>query len=131
MKMDVILGGIFDQNYTYDYEIYENNDSESRDGKAVFIAVLYLLELVVGLLGNGLLLAVLAQKRQSWRLSDIFVLNLSVADILLLVMLLPLRAAQAAQLCEWCFKSFLCKINRAVFTVSTEWYLKPKGRAYQ
>lgn len=117
MTMDVELGGVFHQNDTYDYENYENSDTMSRGSEAVFISVLYLLESVVGLLGNGLLLAVLAQKRRSWRLSDTFVFHLSVADVLLLVTL-PFRAAQAAQLCEWCFESFLCKINGAVFHVS-------------
>lgn len=124
MTMDVDLGGLFHYNdtYDYDYDNYENeDDSESMSRGSE--AVLYLLEFVVGLLGNGLLLAVLAQKRRSWRLSDTFVFYLSLADILLLVVL-PFRAAQAAQLCEWCFESFLCKINGAVLNVSIEQYVE-------
>ncbi|XP_070768438.1 C-X-C chemokine receptor type 3-like [Enoplosus armatus] len=117
--MDVDLDGLFRHNDTYDYdEDYEyKEDFESKASKAVLIPVLYLAEVVIGLLGNGLLLAVLAQKWRSWRISDIFILHLSVADILLLVTL-PIWAAQAAQQCGWCFWGFLCKISGAVFNIN-------------
>lgn len=128
MSMEVDLDGLFRQNGTYDYdESYEyNDDLESRGSKAVLIPVLYSVQLVVGLLGNGLLLAALAHKRRSWTISDTFVSHQSVADILLLLTL-PFRAAQAAQRCGWCFDGFLCKINGAVFNVSTEWCAEQTG----
>ncbi|TDH11598.1 hypothetical protein EPR50_G00062310 [Perca flavescens] len=122
MNMDVVVGGILDpnNNNTYDFNysdyMYEE-DTETRASKAVFIPVLYSVELVIGFLGNGLLLAVLAQKRRSWSISDTFILNLSVADILLLATL-PFRAAQATQQCGWCFWGFLCKICGAVFNIN-------------
>ncbi|XP_031144346.1 C-X-C chemokine receptor type 3-like isoform X2 [Sander lucioperca] len=119
MNMDVELDGLFRQNGTYnyddDYEYVE--DTESRPSEAVFIPVLYCVELVIGLLGNGLLLAVLAQKRRSWSISDTFILHLSVADILLLATL-PFWAAQATKQCLWCFSGFLCKICGAVFYIN-------------
>lgn len=128
MNMDVELDGLFRQNGTYnyddDYEYVE--DTESRPSEAVFIPVLYCVELVIGLLGNGLLLAVLAQKRRSWSISDTFILHLSVADILLLATL-PFWAAQATKQCLWCFSGFLCKICGAVFYVSTKWCLEQAG----
>ncbi|XP_059196237.1 C-X-C chemokine receptor type 3-like [Centropristis striata] len=117
--MEVHLDGFLNQNDSYDYDQnYEYKDEfEPRSSASVLIPVLYSLELVVGLLGNGLLLAVLAQKRQSWRVSDTFILHLSVADILLLVTL-PFWAAQSAQQGGWCFGSFLCKISGAVFNIN-------------
>lgn len=120
MDMDVVLDGIFHQNGTYDYdETYEyKDDPVPEHSSGVWILVLNSAVLLVGLLGNGLLLAVLALKRRSWTISDTFVLYLSVADVPLLVML-PFRAAQATQNCEWCFKEVLCKISGAVFNVST------------
>ncbi|XP_039661503.1 C-X-C chemokine receptor type 3-like isoform X1 [Perca fluviatilis] len=120
MNMDVVVDGILLQNSTYDYGDYHyvyEGDTETRASKAVFIPVLYSVELVIGLLGNGLLLAVLAQKRQSWSISDTFILHLSVADILLLATL-PFWAAQATQQCGWCFWGFLCKICGAVFNIN-------------
>lgn len=129
MSMEVDLDGLFRHNGTYDYdESYEyNDDFESRGSKAVLIPVLYSVQLVVGLLGNGLLLVVLAQKRRSWTISDTFVFHQSVADISLLLTL-PFWAAQAAQHCGWCFGGFLCKISGAVFNVSTEWCAERTGK---
>lgn len=115
--MDVDLHGIFLQNTTDNYyEDYEYTEEGEPGSEAVWILVLYSLVLIVGLLGNVLLLAILAQKRPSWSMSDTFILHLGVADILLLVTL-PFRAAQAAQLCEWCFGIF-CKICGAVFNIN-------------
>ncbi|KAM9353972.1 C-X-C chemokine receptor type 3-like [Symphorus nematophorus] len=119
MNMEVVLDGIFNQNESYDYETdYEyKEDIEPRGSEAVLLPLLYLVELVVGLLGNGLLLAVLAQKRRSWSISDTFALHLCVADILLLLTL-PIRAAQATGSCDGCFTGFLCKINGALFNTN-------------
>lgn len=121
MDMNVELDGLFRHNTTYDYnDDYEyKEDFESRDSKAVLIPLLYSVVLVVGLLGNGLLLAVLYQKRRSWSISDTFILHLSVADILLLVTL-PFWAVQATQDCGWCFKVPVCKISGVVFKVGTK-----------
>ncbi|XP_070822540.1 C-X-C chemokine receptor type 3-like [Chaetodon trifascialis] len=119
MNMDVDLDGLFLHNGTYDYDedyMYKE-DFESRGSQAVLIPLLYSVEFVVGLLGNGLLLAVLVQKRRFWSMSDTFIIHLSVADILLLVML-PLWAAQAARPCGWCFVGFLCKISGAAFNIN-------------
>ncbi|XP_028280926.1 C-X-C chemokine receptor type 3-like [Parambassis ranga] len=117
-KMEVELDGLFRINTSYDYpDDYEYKDpAEPRGSAAVGLQVLYSLVLVVGLLGNILLLAVLAQKRRPWSMSDIFVLHLGVADILLLLTL-PFWAAQAAQNCEWC-SEILCRICGIVFHVN-------------
>lgn len=117
--MDVDLDGLFNQNDSYDYDkdyVYEE-DVELKASKMVLIPLLYCLELVIGLLGNGLLLAVLAQKIRSWTITDTFILHLCVADVLLLLTL-PFWAAQAAQQCGWCFGFFLCKISGAVFNIN-------------
>lgn len=119
MNMDVDLDGLFRHNNSYDYDDeYEyKEDFEPRDSSAVLVPFLYSVELVVGLLGNGLVLAILAQKRRSWSMSDTFILHLSVADVLLL-MTLPFRAAQATQRCGWCLQGFLCKISGAVLNIN-------------
>ncbi|KAG8009936.1 C-X-C chemokine receptor type 3 [Nibea albiflora] len=119
MSMPVELDGLFRTNTTYDYDDnYEyKDDLDARGSKTVLIPLLYYVELVIGLLGNGLLLAVLAQKRRSWSISDTFVIHLCVADVLLLATL-PFWAAQATQHCEWCFSGFLCKICGAVFNIN-------------
>nr|XP_046254241.1 C-X-C chemokine receptor type 3-like [Scatophagus argus]XP_046254242.1 C-X-C chemokine receptor type 3-like [Scatophagus argus]XP_046254243.1 C-X-C chemokine receptor type 3-like [Scatophagus argus]XP_046254244.1 C-X-C chemokine receptor type 3-like [Scatophagus argus] len=116
--MDVVLDGLFRYNSSYDYDDYEYKDEfESGHNKALWMTVLFSVELVIGLLGNGLLLASVVQKRRFWSTSGTFVLHLSVADLLLLVTL-PFWAAQAAQRCEWCFRGFLCKIAGGIFNVN-------------
>lgn len=117
--MDVDLDGLFRQNTSYDYDQdYEYKEEfESTGSGSVLIVLLYSVVLVIGLLGNGLLLAVLAEKRRSWSTSDTFILHLCVADILLLVML-PFWAAKAASHCEWCFEGFLCKLSEAIFNIN-------------
>ncbi|MFT7800601.1 C-X-C chemokine receptor type 3-like [Arapaima gigas] len=83
--------------------------------EAVFIPLLYSFTLVVGLLGNGLVLAVLCQMRRGWSITDTFILHLSVADTLLLLTL-PFWAAEAAQ--GWSFGTPLCKLMGAIFKVN-------------
>ncbi|XP_028835305.1 C-X-C chemokine receptor type 3.1 [Denticeps clupeoides] len=113
-------------NYTYSYENDDNqsdtccsgtvcNWDTSRKFAAVFIPVLYSLALTLGLVGNGLVLAVLWQKRRMWSVTDTFILHLGVADILLLVTL-PFWAVEAAD--EWVFGKGLCKITGAVFKIN-------------
>lgn len=119
MSLEVDLDGLFRSNKSYDYDNYESNDDlEPRDSFAVLVPVLYSAVLVIGLLGNGLVLTVVVLKRRSWSISNTFVLHLSVADVLLLLTL-PFWAAQAALRCGWCFTEVLCKISGGVFNVST------------
>ncbi|KAM9807403.1 C-X-C chemokine receptor type 3.3 [Syngnathus typhle] len=118
--MDVNLDGLFRLNVTYDYDddyVYQDDDSESRGGRTTWIPLVYSAVLIVGLLGNGLLLAALALKKRAWRTSDTFILHLSVADILLLLTL-PLWAAQATHACGWCVGLALCRISAVIFKLN-------------
>lgn len=84
--------------------------------EATFIPLLYSVAFVVGVVGNGVLLGVLAQSRRNWSVTDTFILHLCVADVLLLLTL-PLWAAQAAQAHGWTFGTPLCMITGALYTV--------------
>ncbi|KAM9798391.1 C-X-C chemokine receptor type 3-like [Neosynchiropus ocellatus] len=117
-RIDVELDGVFLENGTIDYTDYEYKpDEELREGKAVWIPIVYCLITIVGLLGNGLILAVLAQKRKAWRTSDIFVVNLCAVDILLLLTL-PVWAVQATRSCGWCVGAPPCRFIAAVFNIN-------------
>uniref|UniRef100_A0A8C2FCG1 Chemokine (C-X-C motif) receptor 3, tandem duplicate 1 n=1 Tax=Cyprinus carpio TaxID=7962 RepID=A0A8C2FCG1_CYPCA len=84
---------------------------------SIFIPVLYSVALVVGLVGNGLVLVVLWKKRWIMNATDIFILHLCLADILLLLTL-PFWAVEAAN--EWIFGIALCKLIGALFKVAVE-----------
>ena len=83
---------------------------------AVFLPLLYSVAVVLGLLGNGLVFWILAQKKRSWTVTDTFILHLGVADSMLLFTL-PFWAAEATQTEGWSFGTPLCKITGAVFQV--------------
>lgn len=113
----VELGGVFLHNNTYDYSDYTYEDEVvSVSSAAVCIPLLYSIVLAVGLPAHALVLF-LALKKQCWTKSDIFILHLSIADILLLVTL-PLWAAQAALPKGWDFGLFLCRITGVFFNIS-------------
>lgn len=106
-----------DYNYS-DYDCCSGDvcDQESSmHFDSIFIPILYSLALVVGLVGNGLVLVVLWKKRLSLNVTDIFILHLSLADVLLL-MTFPLWAAEAVN--EWTFGTGLCKLAGALFRIN-------------
>ncbi|KAJ8273469.1 hypothetical protein GJAV_G00101950 [Gymnothorax javanicus] len=115
------------ENWTYgDYDYNESESDTCCVGEACtqhssmlfeafFIPILYSVVLVLGLVGNGLVLAVLGQLRQGWSVTDTFVMHLAVADTLLLLTL-PFWAAQAAS--GWHFGTPLCKMTGALFQIN-------------
>ncbi|XP_026040420.1 C-X-C chemokine receptor type 3-like isoform X2 [Astatotilapia calliptera] len=109
------------ENVSYWNSSYEGGDiydlTKVVNFEAVFIPVLYSVVFVVGLLGNGVLLGILARSRKTWSVTDIFILHLGVADILMLVTL-PIWAVQYAQSDGWTFGTPLCKIIGSVFTIN-------------
>lgn len=118
--MDVDLDGLFRHNDTFDYNDYVYEEDIGPGKSKVVVAAIpfvYSAVLALGLLVNGILLAVLALKRQFWSMSDTFILHLGLADVLLLLTL-PLWASQAALQCGWCFRGVTCGISWAVFNMS-------------
>ncbi|XP_061531615.1 C-X-C chemokine receptor type 3.1 [Phycodurus eques] len=118
--IDLLEGSEYDSN-----ESYVSNESfvsvcdpkEVRHFEAIFIPVLYSVAFVVGIMGNGLLLGILARSRKTWSVTDTFILHLAVTDVLLLFTL-PLMTAQDVQIVGWTFGTPLCKITGAVFTIN-------------
>lgn len=125
--MEVIQGSeLTNMNINDSYDDYYDNDTNccgvvcdqntSMHFEAIFIPILYSVAFVLGLMGNGLVLVVLCQKRRTWNVTDVFVLHLSVADMLLLLTL-PLWAADAAT--GGIFNTGFCKFSGVVFRVGS------------
>ncbi|KAG9355364.1 hypothetical protein JZ751_000202 [Albula glossodonta] len=113
-----------DYNYSYSYNDEESDtcctgavctQHVSMKFEEVFVPVLYSVVLVLGFLGNGLVLAVLCQMRRGWSVTDTFILHLAVADTLLLLTL-PFWAVQASM--GWIFGTPICKLTGAVFQIN-------------
>ncbi|XP_062321624.1 C-X-C chemokine receptor type 3.1 [Osmerus eperlanus] len=118
----------FFENYTYD--LFNDSEGDTCCGvgevcdftkgmrfDAVFLPLLYSVAVVLGLLGNGLVFWILAQKKRSWTVTDTFILHLGIADSMLLFTL-PFWAAQATQTEGWTFGTPLCKITGAIFQIN-------------
>ncbi|XP_066494173.1 C-X-C chemokine receptor type 3-2-like [Tiliqua scincoides] len=74
------------------------------------------LAFVVGLVGNGLVLAVLGRHWCPWHFADCFLFQLAMAD-LLLILTLPFWATQFTQ--GWVFGELLCKLLGALSTMNS------------
>ncbi|XP_041083024.1 C-X-C chemokine receptor type 3-like [Polyodon spathula] len=83
----------------------------------MFHPLLYSLVFMLGLLGNGLVIAVLLQVKRSWNVTDTFILHLALADSLMVVTL-PFWAGEAVH--GWIFGTGLCKL--AGFTLKVNFY---------
>ncbi|XP_037368931.1 C-X-C chemokine receptor type 3 isoform X2 [Talpa occidentalis] len=115
------------ENSSSPYDYRGENDSDSccasppcqQDYSLNFdravLPVLYSLLFVLGLLGNGAVATVLLSQRAALSSTDIFLLHLAVADVLL-VLTLPLWAVDAAV--QWVFGSGLCKVAGALFHIN-------------
>ncbi|KAJ8280274.1 hypothetical protein GJAV_G00052620 [Gymnothorax javanicus] len=73
--------------------------------RAWFIPLMYGAMLLFGLTGNGLLLAVLLRRRSRLRITEVYLLHLALADLLLLLTF-PFSAVQHTV--GWVFGQFLC-----------------------
>ncbi|XP_014840880.1 PREDICTED: C-X-C chemokine receptor type 3-like isoform X1 [Poecilia mexicana] len=115
-----MIDNLTDYNYSNDIDIEGGDVCDLKNGtyfESLFIPTLYSVAFVVGVLGNGLLLGVLFQSRKRWSVTDTFILHLAISDVLLLLTL-PLWAAQAASEAGWELGTALCKITGTVFTIN-------------
>lgn len=87
--------------------ICEDTELSTQLYYTVFEPFIYSLIFILGLIGNGILLMVLLQRHAHLRMTEIYLLHLAVADLLLLFTL-PLSITQV--LSSWVFGNFMCKL---------------------
>ncbi|KAI5615953.1 C-X-C chemokine receptor type 5, partial [Silurus asotus] len=75
--------------------------------QSILQPLVYSIVFLLGIIGNGLLLLVLLRRRAHLRMTDIYLLHLALADLLLLFTL-PFLVTQV--LAGWVFGNFLCKL---------------------
>ncbi|XP_035535830.1 C-X-C chemokine receptor type 5 [Morone saxatilis] len=81
----------------------------------VFQAALYIFIFLLGVVGNGLMITVLLRRRHLLRITEIYLLHLAVADLMLLFTL-PFDVVENAS--GWLFGNFLCKLMGLVKSLS-------------
>ncbi|XP_045433043.1 C-C chemokine receptor type 6 [Pipistrellus kuhlii] len=87
-----------------------------RDFSRLFVPVTYSLICVCGLLGNVLVVLTFACYKKAKSMTDVYLLNMALADILF-VLTLPFWAATHAA-GRWAFSGALCKLVRGVYAVN-------------
>ncbi|XP_076135525.1 C-C chemokine receptor type 4-like [Alosa pseudoharengus] len=104
---------------TVEYEDYTIDDEDTgvcnyTRHSASFLPALYSIYFVLGLLGNGLVVWVISMGVRLRSMTDVCLLNLALAD-LLLVSSLPFLAHQARD--KWVFGDAMCKLVLSVYYV--------------
>ncbi|KAM6951042.1 galanin receptor 2a [Aplochiton taeniatus] len=76
--------------------------------ESVVISLVFTLIFLVGTVGNSLVLTVLLRNRQTNTTTNLFILNLGVADLCFIVFCVPFQAT-IYTMDEWVFGPFVCK----------------------
>ncbi|XP_066533962.1 atypical chemokine receptor 4b [Hoplias malabaricus] len=104
----------------YDEDDYKDlhtvcDKQDVRSFGGIFLPVVYTLALVVGLAGNSMVIFVYMSQKRLRTMTDVFILNLAFADLLLLFTL-PFWAADAVN--GWEIGVAACKITSALYTTN-------------
>ncbi|XP_060104876.1 atypical chemokine receptor 4 [Heteronotia binoei] len=104
-------------NDTFEYALYEEIcvKEEVRRFRKSFLPAFYSIVFLVGLAGNSLVVAIYAYFKKLKSRTDAYIMNLAIADLLLLFTL-PFWAANAAH--GWVLGLALCKITSAMYTLT-------------
>ncbi|XP_052042817.1 C-X-C chemokine receptor type 6 isoform X1 [Apodemus sylvaticus] len=110
-----------DGHYEGDFWLFNNSSDNSQENKrflkfkGVFLPCMYLVVFVFGLLGNSLVLIIYIFYQKLRNLTDVFLLNLPLAD-LVFVCTLPFWAYAGTY--EWVFGTVMCKTLRGMYTMN-------------
>ncbi|KAK5600111.1 hypothetical protein CRENBAI_009055 [Crenichthys baileyi] len=113
MDFTVTYKGVTETDYGYfGYDNTTETCDEEEVGlqsfNTVFRPVLYSLIFLLGLAGNGLMVAVLLRRRRRLRITEIYLLHLALTD-LMLIFTLPFQLVES--ITGWIFGDFFCMLN--------------------
>ncbi|XP_060777177.1 C-C chemokine receptor type 5-like [Neoarius graeffei] len=98
---------------TDDGRFQASDNSNVRNFSQVFLPTVYSIVFIVGFIGNGLVLCVLAKYHKPFNMSDLCLFNLAISDLFFLISL-PFWADYAANL-KWTFPDFMCRAVTALY----------------
>uniref|UniRef100_A0A8C5PCN2 C-C motif chemokine receptor 10 n=1 Tax=Leptobrachium leishanense TaxID=445787 RepID=A0A8C5PCN2_9ANUR len=91
------------------------NRREIHQFSQIFQPCIYTLVFLIGMAGNGLLLTTYIFSRKIKSMTDIYLINLAAADLLLLLTL-PFTAVNAVQ--QWVFGNLMCKVVDGMYSIN-------------
>uniref|UniRef100_A0A8C5M5Z0 C-C motif chemokine receptor 6 n=1 Tax=Leptobrachium leishanense TaxID=445787 RepID=A0A8C5M5Z0_9ANUR len=107
----------------YDFSGFEVDDNDKPCHleefglfKKKFVPVAYALIFTLGLLGNVLVIVTFNYYKRAKSMTDVYLLNMAVADILL-VLTLPFWAVYYHE-DQWIFQDFMCKLLRSIYAIN-------------
>lgn len=89
---------------------------EVREFSRLFVPVAYSLICVFGLLGNVLVVITFAFYKKAKSMTDVYLLNMAVADILSVLTLPFLAATHATK--QWLFSNAMCKLVKGIHDIN-------------
>uniref|UniRef100_A0A8C0R423 C-C motif chemokine receptor 6 n=1 Tax=Canis lupus dingo TaxID=286419 RepID=A0A8C0R423_CANLU len=89
---------------------------EVREFSELFVPIAYSLICVFGLLGNILVVVTFAFYKKAKSMTDVYLLNMAIADILF-VLTLPFWAVSHAT-GEWIFSNATCKLMKGIYAIN-------------
>lgn len=104
-------------NSTLDYTDYEMlcEKEDVRDFTKIFLPVLYTLVFITGVAGNSMVVAIYAYYKTKKSNTDVYIMNLAIADLLLLFTL-PFWVVNAIH--GWALGRVMCKATSALYTMN-------------
>lgn len=99
-------------NYTYPDElicIFHNDEDITSRLFKIFVYLMYVTVFVAALLGNGLVCSVVHTTPRMKTVTNYFIVNLAVGDILMTVFCVPFSFVSMLLLRYWPFGAFMCK----------------------
>ncbi|KAJ8727508.1 hypothetical protein PYW07_001627 [Mythimna separata] len=100
------------QNYTYPNEVictFETDDDISTEAFKILVYVMYITVFVAALVGNGLVCSVVHMTPHMKTVTNYFIVNLAVGDILMTLFCVPFSFVPMLLLQYWPFGRFMCK----------------------
>ncbi|XP_055514196.1 C-C chemokine receptor type 9-like [Leucoraja erinacea] len=114
--MDYIYFDDFNETSTFSDNVFTFCDnSEVKDFERVYVPSLYAIIFLAGLLGNSLVIVTKVLYEKLKTMTDIYMMNLAIADLIFLCTL-PLWAVAAYN--EWTFGTVMCNVVTGVYTVN-------------
>lgn len=104
-----VSGGLYENSSGNWSWLVEKDYLKNSIAVQVLIYILYLIIFIVGLLGNVLVVFVVAQNRAMQTVTNCFIANLALSDILLCVLAVPFTPLYFF-LKEWIFGKILCHL---------------------